>query len=62
MFHVEIDYNGSYAICTVNGKNFNECEHFDQVYALSAMRTVKEHYQREAKLGRIKGIKQESEN
>lgn len=60
--HIEIDYNGTYAICKVDGRPFNYCKHEDQIFALSAMRCVKEYYDRERKLGRIKGIKQEKKS
>lgn len=32
MMHIEIDYNGTFAICKVNGKPFNYCKHEDQVF------------------------------
>lgn len=58
---IEIDYNGAFAICKIDGRPFNYCKHEDQVFCLSAFRCIKEHYKREVKLGRIKSAKQEEE-
>lgn len=52
--HIEIDYDGTMAVCTVTEfdnpnvtRNFNYADKMTQVYALSAMRCVKEHWERE---------------
>lgn len=58
MMHIEIDFNGAMAVCNVTpfenplGKmvNFNSADTMTQVYALSAFRTIKEHWEREQKL------------
>ena len=54
---IEIDYCGAFAICKIEpmdepGKMvyFNEADINSQVYALSAFRCVKEHWQREQRL------------
>lgn len=44
---IEIEYNGAYAICKVNGKYFNECESFTKAIALGAFRCIEQdHYRR----------------
>jgi hypothetical protein len=37
---IEIDWNGALACCKVDGKYFNDCERFDQVFCLSAFNCV----------------------
>lgn len=37
---IEIEYNGSLAVCKVNGKSFNECDVNEQVFAMDAFRTI----------------------
>lgn len=60
---IEIDYNGAFAVCRIEpmeepGKmvNFNEADRTSQVYALGAMRTVKEHWKREQQQERYKRL------
>ena len=60
---IEIDYNGAFAVCNIEpmdepGKmvNFNEADIKSQTFALSALRTVKEHWQREQRLARYKNL------
>lgn len=44
---IEIEYNGAYAICKVNGKYFNECDSFTKAMALGAFRCIEQdHYRR----------------
>lgn len=44
---IEIEYNGAYAICRVNGKYFNECDSLTKAKALGAFRCIKQdHYRR----------------
>ena len=54
---IEIDYNGAFAVCRIEpmdepGKmvNFNEADTKSQRYALSAFRTIEEHWRREKQL------------
>lgn len=35
---IEIEYNGAYAICKINGKYFNECDSLTKAKALGAFR------------------------
>ena len=58
---IEIDYNGAFAVCRIEpmeepGKmvNFNEADTKSQTYALSAFRTIEEHWQREKRLEQYK--------
>ena len=60
---IEIDYNGAFAVCRIEpmdepGKmvNFNDADAKSQTYALSAFRTIKEHWQREKLLERWKKL------
>ena len=50
---IEIDYNGAFAVCNIElmeepGKivNFNDADTKSQTYALSAFRTIEEHWRR----------------
>lgn len=58
--HIEIDYNGAFAVCKITGLgsdklvSFNDADIKDQVYALSAFRCVKENWTREQKLKKLK--------
>lgn len=45
---IEIDYNGSYAICRVNGKYIHECDPLTRGQALSAFSCIEQHLRREA--------------
>ena len=44
---IEIDYNGSLAVCNVDGKPFNECDVNEQVFAMDAFRTIIKDWNRE---------------
>ena len=56
---IEIDYNGSTAVCTVNGRYFKECGRFEQVFAIDAFRTIEEDYKRGVKSGNVKPLQAE---
>ena len=43
---IEIEYNGAFAICKVNGKYFNECDSFTKATALSAFRCIEQDFRR----------------
>lgn len=45
---IEIDYNGSYAVCKVDGKHIIQCDPLTRGQALSAFRCVERHLRREA--------------
>lgn len=45
---IEIDYNGSYAVCKVDGKHIAMCDALTMAHALSAFRCVERHLRREA--------------
>lgn len=56
---IEIEYNGAFAVCSIEpmdepGRmvNFNEADTKSQTYALSAFRTIEEHWRREKQLER----------
>lgn len=66
MMKLEIEYNGSFAICYVSNlyptENnpkldpfrkypFNELDNFSKIKVLDAFRTIEEHYKRELKHG-----------
>ena len=45
---IEIDYNGSYAVCKVDGKHIMQCDALTMAMALSSFRCVERHVRREA--------------
>lgn len=45
---IEIDYNGSYAVCKVDGKHIAQCDALAIAHALSAFRCIERHVRREA--------------
>lgn len=45
---IEIDYNGSYAVCKVDGKQIMQCDALTMAMALSSFRCVEQHVRREA--------------
>lgn len=45
---IEIDYNGSYAVCKVDGKHILQCDSLTMAMALSSFRCVERHLRREA--------------
>lgn len=58
---IEIDYNGAFAVCSIEPMDepgrmvpFNEADTKSQTYALSAFRTIEEHWHREQRLARFK--------
>lgn len=60
---IEIDYNGTFAVCNIEPKeepgkmvNFNEADTKSQAYALGAFQTIKEHWQRKQQLARFKNL------
>lgn len=44
---IEIEYNGSYAVCKVDGKYFMYCDSLTQALTLDAFRTIEQHFYRE---------------
>ena len=46
---IQIDYDGSIAICKIDGRPFNYCNKESQVLCLDAFRTIEEHWKRERK-------------
>ena len=58
---IEIEYNGAFAVCSIEPMDepgrmvpFNEADTKSQTYALSAFRTIEEHWRREKQLERYK--------
>lgn len=47
---IEIEYNGSIAICKINGKPFYEGSIDDKVFAVEAFRTVIKDWNRERRI------------
>lgn len=47
---IEIEYNGAYAICKVDGKYFQQCDSLTKSKALSAFRCVEEDFRRNARI------------
>ena len=56
---IEIDYNGSTAVCTVNGKNFNKCSPAERVFAMGAFITIENDHKRAVKHEGRKNLSQE---
>lgn len=46
---IEIDWNGSFAICKLDGRPFNYCDTKDQTFAFGAFRCIEQHWRRERK-------------
>ena len=44
---IVIDYNGSCAICKVNGKNFQESDSLTKSIVLTSFRTIEQQYKRD---------------
>ena len=44
---IEIDYNGAYAICKVDGKYFQEIDSLTKAQVLNAFRTIEQQYRRD---------------
>lgn len=60
---IEIEYNGAMAVCRIEPMEepgrmvaFGEADRMSQVYALSALRTVKEHWEREQREERYRRL------
>lgn len=52
---IVIEYNGSCAICKVDGKNFQELDSLAKAQVLNSFRTIEQQYKRDIKtLNRIK--------
>ena len=58
---IEIEYNGAFAVCSIEPFDdpgrmvyFNDADTESQTYALSAFRTIEEHWRREKQLERYK--------
>lgn len=47
---IEIDYNGAYAVCRVNGKYLYQCNPFTIAQTFSAFRTIEQDFRGEEKL------------
>lgn len=46
---IEIIYNGSVAVCKVDGRPFNYCSKDIQIMCLDAFKVIKKHWEREFK-------------
>lgn len=47
---IEIDYNGAYAVCKVDGKHIIQCDPLTRGQALSAFSCIEQHLRREAQM------------
>ena len=45
---IEIDYNGAYAVCKVDGKYIMQCDPLTRGQALSAFSCIEQYVRREA--------------
>lgn len=61
---IEIEYNGSIAICKIDGKPFYEGSIDDKVFALEAFRTIIKDWKRErtTKTANLKPYVREDKN
>ena len=50
---IEIEYNGTYAICKVDGKYIHECDSLTKAQAFNAFETIKTHIKREEENNKI---------
>lgn len=46
--HIEITYNGAYAVCIVDGKYFYECDSLTKARVLSAFGCIEQDFYRNA--------------
>ena len=53
---IEIDYNGAYAVCRVNGKYLYQCDSLTIAQTFSAFRTIEQHFRREGKFLLFTGL------
>ena len=44
--HIEITYNGAYAVCIVDGKYFNDCDSLTKAKVLSAFGCIEQDFRR----------------
>lgn len=49
---IEIEYNGAYAVCKVNGKYFQEWDSLTKAQVLNAFRTIEQQYRRDVVNGK----------
>ena len=56
---IKIEYNGSYAVCKVDGKYIHECDSLTQASALQAFYTIEQHLRRERKYEHIQSENRE---
>ena len=57
---IEIDYNGAYAVCRVNGKYLYQCDSLTIAQTFSAFRTIEQHFRREGKFLLFTGLVQKT--
>lgn len=65
MYHITVDYDGTFAICKVSGvdekgapfkeQNFNSCDSLTKAMVLSAFDTIKQHHKRESRQNKQNG-------
>lgn len=55
---IEIDYNGAYAVCKVDGKHIIQCDPLTRGQALSAFSCIEQHLRREAQADKEKKKKE----
>lgn len=46
---IEIEYKGSYAVCKVNGKYFQQCDSLTKAMVLSAFSCIEQDFRRNAR-------------
>ena len=47
---IEIEYKGSYAVCKVDGKYFQQCDSLTKAMVLSAFSCIEQDFRRNAKI------------
>lgn len=47
---IEIEYKGSYAICKVDGKYFQQCDSLTKAMVLSAFSCIEQDFRRNARM------------
>lgn len=47
---IEIEYNGSYAVCKVDGKYFQQCDSLTKAQTLSAFSCIEQDFRRNARI------------
>lgn len=48
--NIEIEYKGSYAVCKVDGKYFQQCDSLTKAMVLSAFSCIEQDFRRNAKI------------